>query len=67
MKPLFPDIYSFSLYQAIIDDDHILLPFELAGLLPDRAELDLGDAGKIKVRRQEGILSGKGLVKKLSS
>jgi hypothetical protein len=67
MKPLFPDTYSLSLAQAIIDDDHILVPSELAGLLPDRAELDLGNAGKIRVRRQEEILSGKGLVKKLSS
>jgi SNF2 family DNA or RNA helicase len=66
VKPLFPDTYSLSLKQAVLDADHILLPAELAEILPDQAELDMGDAGRIKVRRQDEILSGKGLVKKLS-
>ena len=43
-----PQIYSLSLNQATIDVDHILLPLELACLLPDKAELDLGDGGKIR-------------------
>ncbi len=61
-----PGIYSLSLNQATIDADHILLAPQLADLVPGRFELDLGDAGKIKVVRQEEILSGKGLVKRLS-
>jgi len=61
-----PGIYSLSLNQATIDADHILLAPQLADLVPGRVELDLGDAGKIKVVRQEEILSGKGLVKRLS-
>ncbi len=61
-----PEIYSFPLSQATIDADHILLPPALAGLLPSQLELDLGDAGKIKAMRQEEILSGKGLVRRLS-
>ncbi len=43
-----------------------LLPVDLAGFLPEKFELDLGDAGRFKVTRQEEILSGKGLVKRLS-
>ncbi len=61
-----PEIYSVCLNQATIDADHILLPPEVAGLLPDRMELDLGEGGAIKVTRREEVLSGRGLVKKLS-
>jgi superfamily II DNA or RNA helicase len=66
MKQLLPDIYSLSLNNAIIDADHILLPVDLAGLLPAKFELDLREAGRSKVTRQEEILFGKGLVKRLS-
>ena len=61
-----PEIYSLPLNQTVIDADHILLPLELARLLPSQAELDIGYAGKAKVTRQGEILSGKGLVKRLS-
>ncbi len=64
--PSLPEIYSLSLNQATIDADHILLPAEMAAFLPDRSELDLGDAGVVKVVKQEEMLSGRGLVKKLS-
>jgi SNF2 family DNA or RNA helicase len=60
------EIYSFPLNQMVIDPDHILLPSELAGLLPDEAELVLGDTGRLRVKRQEEFLSGKGLVRRLS-
>jgi len=66
MKSLLPDTYSLSLNQAVIDADHILLTAELAGLLPHQSELILGDGSHIKVTRQEEILSGKSLEKKLS-
>ncbi len=60
------EIYSFPLNQMVIDPDHILLPLELARFLPDKSELVLGDMGRLKVKRQEGILSGNGLVRRLS-
>ena len=37
-----PEIYSLPLNQTVIDADHILLPLELARLLPSQAELDIG-------------------------
>ncbi|MBI4288559.1 MAG: DEAD/DEAH box helicase family protein [Chloroflexi bacterium] len=61
-----PEIYSLSLNRAAIDADHILLPPQLACFLPDQSELDLGDAGDIRVTKQGEIVSGKGLAKKLS-
>ena len=67
MKPIIPHFFSISLRQTMIDADHILLNSDLANCLPAQVELDLGDRAKIKVKRQEEILSGKGLVKKLSS
>ncbi len=60
------EIYSFPLNQMVIDPDHILLPLELARFLPDKSELVLGDMGRLKVKRQEEILSGNGLVRRLS-
>lgn len=66
MRSLLPDTYSLSLNQAIIDADHLLLPSEMAELFPRQTELKLGDGSRIKVSRQEEILSGKGIVKKLS-
>ena len=66
MKPLLPDTYSISLHQATIDADHILLTLELARTLPAQFDLVLSDDSRIKVTRQEEILSGKGLVRRLS-
>ncbi len=60
------DNYSFPLDRAAIDGDHILLPADLACLLPTRMELELGDGSKIKVARQEEMLAGNGLVKRLA-
>ncbi len=60
-----PEIYSIPLKSAIIDNNHILLPPELVHLLPEQLELNLEDGSKLKATRQEEILSGKGLAKKL--
>jgi len=67
MKPFLPEFYSLSLKQAIIDADHILLSPHLAEFVSGQTELDLGDAGKIRIKTQEEILYARGLVKKLSS
>jgi SNF2 family DNA or RNA helicase len=65
-KPELFEIFSFQVNGAVIDADHILLPPELAGLIPGKAELVLGDSGQLKVTRQEEILSGRGLVRRLA-
>lgn len=62
-----PEIYSLELKSAVIDNDHILLPPDLAQFLPSRFELCLGDGNRLKAVRQEEVLSGKGLTRKLLS
>jgi SNF2 family DNA or RNA helicase len=59
-------IYSLDLSQAVIDDNHLILPSELANLIPAKTELDLNGSGSLSVSRQEEILTARGLVKKLS-